>query len=133
MSFVATVRRALRSGARAAALLALIACAGLPTPAAADDIVFVVRNDHPYAVALEFHSQDRSYAWPGGDRTYYLDDDETQQIWLTCRSGETICYAAWVYGDEDTVWGVGPNNDLKCRSCCYECAGGETEEIVLVP
>ena len=44
-----------------------------------------------------------------------------------------LVHGAWVDGDEETYWGVGPGNKEKCDDCCYTCNGGETEEIELTP
>jgi hypothetical protein len=71
--------------------------------------------------------------WPGNNQDYYLSDGETKSIPLSCDDGESICYGAWVDGDEGTYWGVGPGNTERCDDCCYTCSGGETEEIDLVP
>lgn len=119
--------------ALAAAAFALVSVAGLAAPAAAEDVTFVMRNDHPNALRLELYSQDRNHVWPGGGQDYYLDDGETKEITLSCQEGETICYGAWVDGDQGTYWGVGPGDKQACDDCCYTCTGGETEEIVLVP
>ena len=111
-----------------------LSLAALFAPAAhAADITFAVKNSHPNAMRLELYSQDRDYVWPGNDKDFYLDDGETKQIPVSCNEGESICYGAWVDGDEETYWGVGPNNQEKCEDCCYTCEGGETEEIDLVP
>ena len=82
---------------------------------------------------VDLYSQDRDHLWPGGGENYYLDDGETKEMSLECEEGESICYGAWIDGDESTYWGVGPNNGQKCESCCYTCEGGSTEEITLVP
>ncbi|AZV18798.1 MULTISPECIES: hypothetical protein [Mesorhizobium] len=101
--------------------------------AQADDVTFAIKNSHPNAMRVELYSQDRDYVWPGEDKDYFLDDGETKQLPISCNAGESICYGAWVDGDEGTYWGVGPGNTEKCEDCCYTCSGGETEEIELVP
>lgn len=116
-----------------AALAALLMTIGLVAIAKADDVTFVMRNSHPNAVELELYSQDRKHVWPGDGEVYYLDDGETKEISLSCQSGESICYGAWISGDDSTYWGVGPSNRQQCQDCCYTCEGGETEEINLVP
>jgi hypothetical protein len=123
MKFSAVARRA---------ALALLA-ATFTAPALAADVTFVMKNSHPYAVELELYSQDRNHVWPGNNQVFYLDDGETKEIPLSCREGESICYGAWVSGDQGTYWGVGPENTEDCSDCCYICEGGETEEIELVP
>ncbi|MCC8931783.1 hypothetical protein MKJ03_01300 (plasmid) [Rhizobium sp. SSM4.3] len=101
------------------------------SPALAADVTFVMRNDHPNAVELELYSQDRNHIWPGDNQVYYLDDGETKQIPLSCEEGESICYGAWISGDKQTYWGVGPENAETCEDCCYTCSSGETEQINL--
>lgn len=133
MPFLQGLRRRLLPGGRVAVLLAAASCAALAAPAVAEEVTFVIRNAHPYAVYVELFSEDRNHSWPGGGDGYYLDDDGTWDIAISCRSGEKICYGAWVDGDEDTFWGVGPDGDQRCGSCCYDCEGGATEEILLVP
>lgn len=119
--------------ARRAALAALVLAAGLAAPAAfAADVTFMMRNSHEFAVEVELYSQDRDHVWPGNNQVYYLDDGETKAMPLACEEGETICYGAWVSGDQGTYWGVGPGNADGCESCCYTCEGGMTEEIELL-
>jgi len=124
----------LATGMRRAAALFFLAgtFAGSVLPAAAADVTFVMRNEHPNAVEVELYSQDRNHIWPGDNKVFYLDDGETKQIPLSCNEGEQICYGAWVSGDKGTYWGTGPDNGETCEDCCYTCTGGETEEINLV-
>ena len=112
-------------GMAAALTLAAIA------PAFAADVTFVMRNDHPNAVEVELYSQDRDHIWPGNNQVFYLNDGETKQIPLSCEEGEKICYGAWIEGDKQTYWGVGPENAETCEDCCYTCEGGQTEQINL--
>jgi hypothetical protein len=114
-----------------AGVLALLTLASSAVFAA--DVTFVMRNEHPNAVEVELYSQDRDHVWPGNDEVYMLDDGETKTMSLACEEGESICYGAWISGDEDTYWGVGPNNSQRCEDCCYTCTGGETEQVNLVP
>ena len=115
-------------------LAAAFLLAVLFAPAAhAGDVTFTVKNSHPNAMRLELYSQDRDYVWPGEGKDFYLDDGETKTMSLACEEGETICYGAWIQGDQATYWGVGPDNSQKCENCCYTCTGGSTEQINLVP
>ncbi len=116
--------------ARAGLAVALVVLSGV---AFAADVTFVMQNHHPNALRVQLYSQDRNYSWPGGDEDFYLDDGESKTMPLSCEEGENICYGAWIDGDEDTYWGVGPNNKQDCDNCCYVCEGGETEQINLVP
>lgn len=113
-------------------LLALAAVLATSGQVVAEDVTFVMSNGHPYAVEVELYSQDRNHVWPGGGQVYLLDDGETTSMPISCQSGETICYGAWVSGDEGTYWGVGPKDQQGCENCCYTCEGGATEEINLV-
>jgi hypothetical protein len=119
--------------ASARGLLAALVLALAASSAGAADISFAIKNGHPNAMRVELYSQDRDYVWPGDGKDFYLDDGETKQLPISCDEGESICYGAWVDGDEGTYWGVGPGNKEKCDDCCYTCNGGETEEIDLVP
>ncbi len=127
MSMLSYVARALLGAALALSALAFAA------PASASDVTFVMRNGHPNALRVELYSQDRDHVWPGEGQDYYLDDGETKEMSLACEEGERICYGAWIDGDENTYWGVGPNNQQDCEGCCYTCEGGKTEQINLVP
>lgn len=100
-------------------------------PASAADVTFMMQNNHPNAVEVELYSQDRNHVWPGDGEVYILDDGETKQMPLSCNEGEKICYGAWIQGDRDTYWGVGPGNQQACDDCCYTCTGGATETINL--
>ena len=116
---------------RAAVALALGVVA--TSAARATDETFTIRNEHPNAMRVELYSQDRDHVWPGNNQDFYLDDGETKELPVACNEGESICYGAWVDGDESTYWGVGPGNKERCDDCCYTCDGGQTEEIDLVP
>jgi hypothetical protein len=110
-----------------------VAIAGLAAPAVAGEVTFVMNNHHPNAVEVQLYSQDRDHVWPGPDEVYLLDDGETKTMSLSCEDGEGICYGAWIVGDQNTFWGVGPGATQSCDNCCYTCQGGNTETINLVP
>lgn len=105
--------------------------ATLVSAASAADVTFVMKNNHPNAVEVELYSQDRDHVWPGNGQVYILDDGETKTMALSCQDGERICYGAWISGDRNTYWGVGPGQSQACEDCCYTCSGGNTEEIDL--
>ena len=115
-------------------LRAVVAAAILFVPSAgfAEEMTFVIANSHEFKVQVEMYSQDRDHVWPGDNQAYILDDSQTKNITLSCNDGEIICYGAWIDGDSNTYWGVGPNNTQACDSCCYVCDGGSTENINLV-
>jgi hypothetical protein len=82
-----------------------------------------VKSLYRHQVQIEFYSQDRKRAWPGGNRAYRLDDYEDHSFSLSCNTGENICYGAWVVGDAGTHWGVGMNDRHSCSDCCSDCDG----------
>jgi len=109
-----------------------LACMLSASVASAADVTFQMKNSHPNAVEVELYSQDRAdYVWPGNNEVYLLDDGETKTMALSCNEGEKICYGAWIKGDRETYWGVGPGNVQACDDCCYTCTGGNTEVIEL--
>ncbi len=97
----------------------------------AQSLTFYVRSEHPSVISLEFYSEDREHAWPGGNEVYVVDDGETREYVLSCRRGEKICLGAWVRGKSQEYWGVGKNRRSSCRSCCFICDGGYTRTQVL--
>jgi sarcosine oxidase gamma subunit len=113
--------------------LAVAALVAFVAPAYAGDVTFVMNNHHQNAVEVQLYSQDRDFVWPGPDEVFLLDDGETKTMSLACEDGESICYGAWISGDESTFWGVGPGKTQTCDNCCYTCQGGDTEQINLAP
>jgi len=116
-----------------AAAVLLVAQFVVATPASAADVTFMMQNNHPNAVEVELYSQSRNYVWPGNGEVFILDDGEAKQMPLSCEEGEQICYGAWIQGDRNTYWGVGPGGRQGCDNCCYTCTGGATETISLDP
>lgn len=106
---------------------------GTATKADAGELKWTVQSLYPYKVQIEFYSQSRRHAWPGGNQAYGLNDSETKTYSLNCRSGERICYGAWVTGNARRYWGVGARNRNSCRGCCATCDAGDTPKIVLRP
>ncbi|WP_436012551.1 hypothetical protein [Rhizobium sp. LjRoot254] len=119
---------------RTFATAAAVMLAGLISvqSALAAEVTFTMRNNHPNALEVELYSQDRNHVWPGGGEVYVLDDGDAKSMALSCNEGEKICYGAWIKGDQETYWGVGPSNAQTCTDCCYTCTGGSTETIDLV-
>jgi hypothetical protein len=104
---------------------------GAVGPVGADNLKWTIRSDYPHIVSLEFYSQDYSRAWPGDGQVYILDDYEAREYNLSCETGETICYGAWVRGDSNKYWGVGLDNSQSCNDCCYTCGYGDTALRIL--
>ena len=113
----------------AACLLAALA----PAAAQADEMAFFMKNKASRAVVVELRSRERDHVWPGDGQVYLLEYGESKTLSIECEVGESICYGAWIQGDQNTFWGVGPGNSQKCENCCYTCTGGQTEQINLVP
>lgn len=109
---------------------AFVFCVGYGS-ARSEDLTWHFRSEHPNVVSLEFYSQDRNHVWPGDNEVYILDDDEVHAYTITCRSGEKICYGAWVRNRSSSYWGAGYDGKQACERCCYRCNGGETNILVL--
>ena len=102
--------------------------------AQAQSLEWRFESNHPNIVDVELYSQSRrGHVWPGNNKIYVLDDYSTKHINISCRSGEKICYGAWVRGDTGSYWGVGYKNGNGCKGCCYNCDGGVTKVQVLNP
>ncbi len=114
-----------------ALVLVLMAGSTISAGSKNDSITFRIQSNYKYKVQVAFYSQDRDYSWPGGDQAYNLNDSDVHSFPLTCRRGETICYGAWVTGDDDQYWGVGMDDAHTCSDCCYECGDGSTPVIEL--
>ena len=100
-----------------------------PAAALADDMVFYMKNGTGTAIAVELRSQVRDYLWPGGDQVYLLEKDEKKSVTIGCDAGEKICYAAWLNGNDQVTWGVGPDGDHVCTDCCRVCVASATETL----
>jgi hypothetical protein len=106
-----------------ALMLALAATA----PALAETLTLRVQSKHPNVVDVEFYSRTRNLVWPGNKQVYSIKDDDRHSYKLSCQPGETICYGAWVRGNQTVFWGAGPNGKNACRNCCYTCDGGAAD------
>lgn len=101
----------------------------LPVVAQADDMVFYMRNQTGADVVVELRSKDRDYLWPGGGSVYLLEGAERKSVTISCNSGEKLCYAAWLNGNDQVTWGVGPDGDKDCTDCCRVCVGSANETV----
>src|SRR5690606_9996020 len=106
-----------------AALLLLVGCAS-NLPQTRESVSWVMENDYPRTIMVEFYSQDCNAAWPGGNEAYVLWPGETETFNLSCRTTEKICYGAWVQDNPDIYWGVGMGDYEGCADCCMRCMEG---------
>ncbi len=111
------------------ALCLILLALPLAGPAAAGDMTFFIKNGQPRAVVVEMHSRQSDKVWPGGDRIYQLDAGTRKSVVISCTEGETICYGAWVYGDDRQSFGAGPDRDRSCSDCCSICVDKTTTTI----
>jgi len=105
----------------------LTSALSFPAIACAEQLTFEVQSMYRHKVQIEFYSQDRKHAWPGGNRAYNLDDYSVHTYTLNCIGGEKICYGAWVVGNSSRHWGVGMNDKQSCKGCCYTCDNNSAE------
>lgn len=113
------------------ALLALLALVLAVPPAFADSMSYFMQNAHPRAVVIELFSRDSDQRWPGDDKVFLLEKGERKTVPVECRTGETICYGAWVRGNDGVAWGVGPDNDRACDDCCVACVDKGRPDLVI--
>ena len=114
-------------------ILLVASCSSAPPlPTTTETLTWTFTSNHPNQVQLSFYSQDRNAAWPGGDMAYDLVDWEPHTFTLTCRTGEKICYGAWVKGASD-YWGSGFGDEQACDNCCRTCVTGSAGHTILDP
>jgi hypothetical protein len=111
-------------------LLAVALLLPTATIANAEEITFKINNDYDKDIQIEFYSQNRSHAWPGGNKAYNLEASDSNSYKLACQQGEKICYGAWVKGNSSTYWGVGLNGKYSCDACCQVCGDGDLEKTL---
>lgn len=100
-------------------------------PALADGMTYFIKNEHGRGVVIELFSEETGTRWPGNDQVYLLEKGERKSVPIECRAGENICYGAWVNGNDQVFWGVGPDNDRRCATCCTICVGKTTAEVTI--
>lgn len=108
-----------------AALFLLGGCA-TPLPDTTEEVTWDIQNNYHRSIMVEFYSQHRNAAWPGGGRAYVLEPGESGSYDLSCRSTEQICYGAWVQADPRYYWGSGMDDEEGCSQCCMTCSKGAT-------
>jgi hypothetical protein len=97
----------------------------------AADMGFVLENEHSRSVAIELHGKES--VWPGHEQVYLLEPGDIKEVTISCTPGERICYGAWINGNDSLNFGVGPDNDRTCHSCCAICVGHTMETFDLTP
>lgn len=112
------------------ATLALTACA-TPLPNTYENVEFFITSQSREPVMVEFYSQHRNAAWPGGGKAYVIRDYEEHRYALHCRSTEQICYGAWVEHRPNEYWGVGMDDAHWCEKCCITCREGARARFTL--
>ncbi len=115
-------------------LLAALACFAIVSAIPvvhAGELVWRFRSEHPKRVQLEFYSASGDHVWPGGNEVYAIADGKVHTYTLSCRSGEKICYGAWLKSNTRSYWGSGYDGRQSCDSCCFTCDAGDTPVIVL--
>lgn len=111
-------------------LLAVAAFLGAALPAFADGgMTFYVRNETQRAMVMELHGRETGRAWPGKGEVYLLEPGERKSVLIDCQEGESVCYGAWVNGNDRISYGVGPDNHSACRDCCSVCVTKTTTTI----
>jgi hypothetical protein len=110
--------------------LATLAAAVLaqPLPALAQEgMTFYIRNSSSRAVVVELHGPQRT--WPGDGQVYVIEPKARKSQMIDCEEGESICYGAWLNGNDRVTWGVGPDKDIACEDCCSICVSKTTTTI----
>lgn len=110
-------------------LLALFLLAA--APAAAEEMQYFMQNAHPRAVVIELRSQQSDRRWPGDGKVYLLEKGEKKMVPVECTAGETICYGAWLNGNDRVSWGIGPDGDRSCTDCCVSCVEKGRPELTI--
>lgn len=116
---------------RILALVAVLLTSGMfaATTAQADTLTFKVKSDYDYEVRIAFYSKARNVNWPGGGKSWLIDDYDVTDYKLSCNRNEYICYGAWAV-DDDLHWGVGEHSEFGCKNCCFTCKGNTTTRLI---
>jgi hypothetical protein len=143
MSNMISMRSTILFIASAATALSL----GMANQALAADVTFQFINDTNRSLNLKLFSRGESLQiWPARTKAYSLrPDSAVQQLKISCKNGENICWGAWmtlqsVSGQVSgsgrststfkTEAGVGERGTLDCPGCCQVCNAGAMAPIV---
>lgn len=99
----------------------------------AQQLTFEIVNDSGRDIQIEFYSEDRNHAWPGGNQAYNLPRAKDNSWTISCRRGEKVCYGGWVKGNSNVYWGVGLNRKQRCQTCCFICDGSVAKRTLTPP
>lgn len=50
---------------------------------------------------------------------------------IACKTGEKVCYGAWVKNSRSKEWGADYGGKRGCQQCCYRCEDVETPVLVM--
>jgi hypothetical protein len=88
-------------------------------------ITFYGKNSVGKPLSVRFFSKTRHVVWPSATKAYVLPADrKIYYIQLKCERREKICVGAWAPKIPNVYWGVGPQGNKACSSCCFTCNGG---------
>ena len=96
------------------------------------NMTWTVKSMYQYKVQIAFYARERNHEWPGNSQAWDLNDYNNHTYTLNCRSGEKVCFGAWVTGNAGKFWGVGFGGKQGCASCCFVC-GQQPQPQVLQP
>ncbi len=113
--------------------LAFVFAVMAPSSSHGQQLTFELINDSGRDIQVEFYSEDRNHAWPGGNQAYNLARARDNSWTISCRRGEKICYGAWVKGNSTVYWGVGLNRKQRCETCCFICDGSVAKRTLTPP
>ena len=92
---------------------------------AASTFTFYNRNSSGKQINFKFFSKTRNWVWPSATSSWISPPDRKQYVVkLACQKGEKVCFGGWWPSQPNRYWGVGPQGNKGCSSCCYLCRGG---------
>ncbi|MEZ5810443.1 MAG: hypothetical protein R3D45_03425 [Rhizobiaceae bacterium] len=102
-------------------LAAPLVLAALPAVAQAGEMRFRFTSHAPSPVLVRLFSGDRLQSWPDDGGLFILADRSPRKFSVSCKTGERICYGAWIEGDITRFWGAGDEGRHDCDDCCHIC------------